>query len=39
MRGQEGTAPEIGGLVVCTPYAGSASDITPRETKDARAFL
>jgi hypothetical protein len=34
-----GTAPEIGGFVVCAACAGSAADTIPRERKEARAFL
>ena len=36
---QAGTAPKIGGFVVCAPCAGSAADTIPREGKEARAFL
>jgi hypothetical protein len=36
---QAGTAPEIGGIVVCAPCAGSAADRIPRERKEARASL
>jgi len=36
-RHQAGTAPEIGGITMPGPWAGSVVDRTPREGEEARA--